>query len=571
MKHLLLLAAFCVTVTHVWGQWVEPPQFEWAKSFGGPGSDSVADWIIGPDGSIYLTGSYLSWLRFDDTIQAVSPWADFQYDAYVMKIGPDLQVAWVQSLGGIDEDQGIGIDIDSKGRLYWTGNYRGNIAVGEDSLYSYSFLSNPNRTYGGIFCIMLDPESGKVDSSFSFGGDIYTYLEAFSITEDDALVFSGICWGSLDFVFGEDTTSWTSADPYSVFVIHYYPTKTRSTITSFSAFDVGNHDISYMGINHNGDVHITGYTRGKLTYKDSTIYDGDSRPYHAILDSRNKLKLFQTFPQRLIIKKVVFDQWSNYFIIGEAREFFPEESNTYPYQEGMMPGIVIQKSNLDGFNTKWLNYPGETNRAVSAIPDDENLILVGAYSDSIVFNNVRVTPNSVAGNSDDAFIAKIDREGNIVWARTAGGPYGERIFDILERFENQYVVLGNLETGFTYMDSFFLSQPFVLPYEWDHFLGILSQDSSGPPLPYIGNAEESRFTLFPNPSSGKMTLFGNWKQHDWSLAIYSTLGQLAFSKIESTNEGQTRISLDLSELASGHYYLRIHSTNFQQVIPFILN
>lgn len=208
---------------------------------------------------------------------------------------------------------------------------------------------------------------------------------------------------------------------------------------------------------------------------------------------------------------------------------------------------------------------------MSALTQNENLVLAGTYTDSLLFNEIILRPPKNSVNKRDAFIAKIDREGKTIWARTAGGEYGEAILDIKERKENQYVVMGHMETGFTFMDTFFLSQPFVLPYEFDHFLGMLSKDSSGPPLPHVNKYPESRFTLFPNPSSGVVTLFGEWGQDDWSISAYSTLGTLAFSSQESTIEGQTRININLSDLAPGHYYLIISSTSFQQVIPFIIN
>lgn len=560
MKHYLLLSIFiCLWGSPSFGQQAEPPVFEWAESFGGPGTEGVSDWIISSDGSIYLTGSYLYWLRFGDTIKAASPWTNFQHDAYVMKLGPDLQVDWVQSIGGMYNDNSVGIEFDSKGDLWWAGNYRGNIGVGEDTLYGLAVDTATNRTQGKIFCIRLDSESGQIDDAFSFGGFDFAKVSDLSIGIDGGLNFSGILYQSPGFIFQNDTIPLASSELSHIFVATYYPQSKDKQLSFLSATESVGLDALSVEVNHNGDIHLEGKMHGELSYKDSTLYNGDFRQYHTILDSIGNIKLFQTFPKHVTIDKIVFDSWGNYYLIGEAVRLLDEESNTYSYQKRMKPGIFIQKSSPGGFDTKWFNFPGKSTSHVSAQTQDENLVLAGTYTDSLLFNEIILRPPENSVNKRDAFIAKIDREGKTIWARTAGGEYGEAILDIKEREKNQYVVMGYMETGFTFMDTFFLSQPFVLPYEYDHFLGILSKDSSGPPLPYISDDSESRFALFPNPSSGNLTIWGAFENSQWQLQLFDLAGRLVWKQTIQTRTGQARLPISFQSVAPGMYHLVCNS------------
>lgn len=247
-------------------------------------------------------------------------------------------------------------------------------------------------------------------------------------------------------------------------------------------------------------------------------------------------------------------------MLGEIPWINPLEVPSFPYLEGKSRGIFIKKSSPNGLRDKWFNFPGSSTSFVSGLIEDENLVLAGTYTDSLLFNEIILRPPENSVNKRDAFIAKIDREGKTVWARTAGGEYGEAILDIKEREENQYVVMGYMETGFTFMDTFFLSQPFVLPYEFDHFLGILSEDISGPALPYISDDPESQFTLFPNPSSGNLTIWGAFEDSEWQLQLFDQSGRLVWEQTSQTRTGQTRLPISFQSIGSGIYHLVCNSS-----------
>jgi hypothetical protein len=82
-------------------------------------------------------------------------------------------------------------------------------------------------------------------------------------------------------------------------------------------------------------------------------------------------------------------------------------------------GIFLAKYDLNG-NLIWVHYegPGGTAACIKGlnITDDNigHLYLTGCFSDTI-YNNL------ISEGNDDAFIAKYDTSGNLIWARQAGG------------------------------------------------------------------------------------------------------------------------------------------------------
>lgn len=572
MKHYLLLSIFiCLWGSPSYAQLVEPPVFEWAESLGGPGTEGVSDWIISSDGSIYLTGSYLYWLRFGDTIKTVSPWTNFQHDAYVMKLGPDLKVDWVKSIGGVENDSGIGLEFDHDGNLWWSGNFKRNIIVDGDTLLSHEYGTNPIGLSGKAFCIKVNHETGQIETTLAFGGFINTEISDFTITPSGEFIFLGVVYNSPGFVIDQDTLVMEFEEVLSGFLLQFNPQTSEKILSLFLSPDPGSLTLSLARQNHNGNLHIVGAASNELWFRDSLVYEGDFRTFHMVVGKNSIPKLFETFPRITIFHQILFDRWGNNYLLGEIPLIDPNEVSEFPFLDGMSRGVLIRKSAPNGLLREWINFPGRGTSFVGGLVEGENLIVAGTYTDSLLVNGVALKPPTNSVNKRDAFIAKIDHQRKTIWVRTAGGEYGEAFLDIKELTDRKYVVMGYMETAFTYLDTFLLSQPFVQPFELDHFLGVLSKDTSGLPLPVISNEEETRFTLFPNPSSGDITLFGEWGEESWAFSVYSLLGTLIDQRHEATINGQTRVNLDFSHLSPGHYYLKVQTHNYQQIIPFITN
>ncbi len=104
-------------------------------------------------------------------------------DALLGKINPNGTWSWIQMFGGSGLDEGLGVDCDSQGNVFWTGTFEGNMTMG-----SYNLSSNSQKK---TFISKID-SSGSVlwalNSSGSLGSH-YTY--GVHATSSNGVCFSG--------------------------------------------------------------------------------------------------------------------------------------------------------------------------------------------------------------------------------------------------------------------------------------------------------------------------------------------------------------------------------------------
>ncbi|GAA3999809.1 hypothetical protein GCM10022408_08510 [Hymenobacter fastidiosus] len=86
-------------------------------------------------------------------------------------------------------------------------------------------------------------------------------------------------------------------------------------------------------------------------------------------------------------------------------------------------GIYVAKYTADG-TLAWVRYALETEgdtRAAVAVDAAGNAIITGYFGGSLSFSNTAIAPLTTAGpDVTDAYVAKFDPQGNLLWARAGG-------------------------------------------------------------------------------------------------------------------------------------------------------
>lgn len=105
---------------------------QWAKAFGGIGSDAALDIAADARGNIYLTGFFQGAATFG--AKSVISIAATK-DVFVAGIRPNGTVEFVQQAGGdsIAGESGLGVAVDVNGGGVFTGQYQGTFVAGGDS------------------------------------------------------------------------------------------------------------------------------------------------------------------------------------------------------------------------------------------------------------------------------------------------------------------------------------------------------------------------------------------------------------------------------------------------------
>jgi hypothetical protein len=82
----------------------------------------------------------------------------------------------------------------------------------------------------------------------------------------------------------------------------------------------------------------------------------------------------------------------------------------------------------------------------------------------------------------------------------------------------------------------------------------------------INEESTSSPELFPNPTSGKLTLQWNSAPNPFSVKVYSNLGIL----LKSVDGINYQLELDLTEFDAGVYHLQIQSGSYKTVKRILL-
>ena len=320
---------------------------------------------------------------------------------------------WAQGLRGDSWDDGNGISHDLSGNIYVTGGYQSSkLFVENDSL-----VNSDTASYSAdMFLIKYSP-AGNVIWKQTFAGMQDNY--GFAICNDDSanIYVTCIAFGKT-FSIGGNTfnNADTSGNSTEAFII-----KLDSSGTVRWVRNVSGRRYDYLlgiCIDANGYVYATGHFQSRVLY-----IENDS-----LVNSTSN--------------------GSNFFVV---------------------------KYDLNG-NYIWSTRGGGnywTGTYKITVDQNGDAYVAGEFGDSVFyFANDTLLNQSMPGY-DDYFVAKIDHNGNPVWAKSAGGPedeYGGGL--IADGFGNLYV------TGGFYSDSVDFGAGYLLNSgSWELFL--LKYDLNG--------------------------------------------------------------------------------------------
>lgn len=188
-------------------------KFVWARRMGSSEVDAGFGVAIGPDDSIYTTGTFVGTVDFDPGPGTYSLVSSGQ-DVFVSQLDAAGNFVQAVRMGGSGSDQGNGIDVDSAGNVYVTGSFNGSNADFDPGPDVFTLVSNGVQD---AFVTKLDAAMALVWAR-QFGGAGTDIGNGIAVDGAGNVYATGRFSGTVDFDPGSGTFNLVSAGGNEVFV-----------------------------------------------------------------------------------------------------------------------------------------------------------------------------------------------------------------------------------------------------------------------------------------------------------------------------------------------------------------
>ena len=211
--------------------------------------------------------------------------------------------------------------------------------------------------------------------------------------------------------------------------------------------------------------------------------------------------------------------WSNLFTIGTTTLV-----NSNPTPTPITEDTYIIKYSGSG-NPLWAksfgSSSGNESSPVMTCDPSGNAVIAGFFNNStLTIGTYTLTNNSLYG-ATDAYLAKYDSNGNVLWARSFGGSNAEGVFAITSDAS------GNIFVGGNYGDcTFTIGTNTITPAGSGNDILLVKYDSGGNPVwvRTAGGPDSEYPTALTIDASGNLLVTGVFQSTSFALGTYTVSG-----------------------------------------------
>ena len=221
--------------------------FQWAKRFGGSGTDTGMAVATDSSGNVYITGSFEGTVNFGGSNLSSSGLRDI----FVAKYSATGTHLWSKKFGGSGDDVGYGLAVDAAGGVFLAGKFQNSVNFGGASLTSA----------GGddIFLAKLSAADGSHVWSKGMGSTSSDAALGVDVDGSGNAILTGYFTGSVN--LGGVSVSGSGIN---VFVAKYNSGGTHLWSKSFGGFDT--QIANSVAAGPNGEAIVTGYYASTIDF-----------------------------------------------------------------------------------------------------------------------------------------------------------------------------------------------------------------------------------------------------------------------------------------------------------------
>lgn len=221
----------------------------WVNTWGGPDLDFGDSLATDSNGYVYLTGRFLGTLDFDPGEGTEFRTAEAK-DVYLCKFNGQGDLLWVNTWGGPGNEYGFGIDVDSSGNVYVTGNFEDTVDFDPGPGVCQLTANNAD-----VYLVKFGPYS-NFQWAQSWGGDDWDFAEDVKVSSSGYVYVTGCFGDTVDFRPGSSTDWRTSNGYWDAFLVRFTNTGYYKWTRTWGGegWDFGN-ALAIYGSNH---IYVTG-------------------------------------------------------------------------------------------------------------------------------------------------------------------------------------------------------------------------------------------------------------------------------------------------------------------------
>jgi len=510
--------------------------------------------VTDSEGNIYITGFF----TYETDFEGITFTTEKTTASFVVKIDPLGNVLWAKKLGdGTGVNSFRGITIDSSENVYTTGTFTG-IAT-----FDNITLNTGSSNTVNIYIVKQDP-LGNVLWATNFGNtQNFGSIRPFSIVADsqDNVYTIGTFSDYDSLTFGNITLIRSSPEGIdNAFIV-----KQDSSGNVLWAKILNQTDSIYIEkviTDSSDNVYVVGRFDGTLSFGTDVLSNSDQEDdiFLVKLDPLGETiwaKQFEITSSNPYVFSSVndidIDQIGNIHIAGNFNGTLQVGTTTLTTPQDIRNMFVIKTDNL-GNPLLVKGFWGNTDVFVSSICIDtsNNIYISGSIEDDFWFDDILLT--YCGGSTSCPFVLKMNSLGVVEWVEGYGGfTQNIGIRNICTDINGNLLILG----GFRFIVFFGDIALSSTEGSSDIFLLKLSEDLS---------TEKNKFknwSFYPNPTKDFINLdFSGYNDTEIYAEVFNMLGQ----KIKVFENVGISKNLDLSELISGIYLLKISHNGASQTI-----
>lgn len=520
------------------------PIIGWATYFGGTDFDAGTACTVDAANNIYLTG-YTNSAANIASGGYQNTFAGGAYDAFLAKFSSSGTLLWATYYGGNSEDKGNSVAIDAAGNVYMAGT-----TYSASNIASSGAQQSANAGLTDAFLVKFDSDGNRIWATY-FGGEYYDEGYSCAVDNSGNVFMAGFAWSST----GITTTGShqpTSGGGTDGFLVKYDSNGARQWSTYYG----GNQwETGYCTTDINGNVYLAGFTSSTNNIASSgahqTVLGWGDDAYLVKFDT-NGVRQWGTYYGGSNYDWAYFpdtDSQGNVYITGHTGS--PDAiATTDAYQTSVAGSYDAFLAKFDSNGVRqWGTYYGGTDeeRASACAVDSSNNVILTGYTHSSTGISTTGAFHETYGGIKDAFGAKFDSSGNLMWGTYIGGTDEDfGAFCAVDASGNVYFTGytssgANISTAGSFQENFAGTR--------DAYLVNLNSNGN------LNTAEFSagNLKIYPNPTKDFVEISS--KEKIKTLVLFDVSGKQMMSKSNPENK------ISLERYPKGMYLLKITFEN----------